>query len=59
MAHTLGGTVARPLGWQFPADPRARAVTRQWLLGDSVLVAPALEQGVDSVQVSQSGRFRL
>ncbi len=56
MAHTLGGMVTRPLAWQYPLDPRfsgRQALSgRQWLVGDSLLVAPALEPGVEAVQLA-------
>lgn len=43
-AAAAGAPVARPLWFEFPADAAARAADSQWLLGDSVLVSPVLEQ---------------
>ncbi|KAG2442338.1 hypothetical protein HXX76_002424 [Chlamydomonas incerta] len=50
--HTgRAGTVARPLAWEFPADPRVADLSTQWLLGDSLLVAPVLQPDTDWVAV--------
>ena len=43
-AAAAGAPVARPLWFEFPADAAARGADSQWLLGDSVLVSPVLEQ---------------
>ena len=43
-AAAAGAPVARPLWFEFPADAAARSADSQWLLGDSVLVSPVLEQ---------------
>lgn len=43
-AAAAGAPIARPLWFEFPADAAARAADSQWLLGDSVLVSPVLEQ---------------
>eukprot|EP00198_Chlamydomonas_reinhardtii_P003781 XP_001693117.1 alpha glucosidase [Chlamydomonas reinhardtii] len=46
--HTgRAGTVARPLAWEFPSDPRVADLSTQWLLGDSLLVAPVLRPDTD------------
>ena len=43
-AAAAGAPVARPLWFEFPGDAAARGADSQWLLGDSVLVSPVLEQ---------------
>ncbi|KAK5714382.1 hypothetical protein LTR17_017163 [Elasticomyces elasticus] len=50
-ATTTGSTVMRALAWEFPNDPTLAAVDSQFLLGPSLLVAPVLGQGLDSVGV--------
>ena len=47
-AAVAGAPVARPLWFEFPADAAARAADAQWLLGDSILVSPVLEQARSS-----------
>lgn len=49
-AHTRGSTVMRALAWEFPSNPAVATADRQFLLGPSLLISPALEQGADSVQ---------
>ncbi|KAF2770213.1 putative alpha-glucosidase [Teratosphaeria nubilosa] len=49
-AHTTGSTVMRALAWEFPNDPTLAAVDNQFLLGSSILVTPALGQGMTEVQ---------
>lgn len=43
--HTAGHgcPLARPLFFGWPADPNARNIDRQWLMGDSVLITPVLD----------------
>lgn len=48
-AHRTGAPVARPLWAHFPADPAARTIDRQFMVGDALLVSPVLEQGASSV----------
>lgn len=46
-AHETGVPVLRPMVLEFPADPACRALDRQYMLGDSLLVAPVMrEDGV-------------
>ncbi|GIL42562.1 hypothetical protein Vafri_526, partial [Volvox africanus] len=54
-AHTRGGTVARPLAWVVPADPRLADLYGQWLLGDALMVAPVLAPDTDLVEVHFPG----
>uniref|UniRef100_A0A8C3M4N7 Uncharacterized protein n=1 Tax=Geospiza parvula TaxID=87175 RepID=A0A8C3M4N7_GEOPR len=48
-AHLQGDTVARPLFFEFPQDEATWELDRQFLWGQSLLVTPVLEPGVDSV----------
>uniref|UniRef100_U3KHM3 P-type domain-containing protein n=1 Tax=Ficedula albicollis TaxID=59894 RepID=U3KHM3_FICAL len=48
-AHLQGDTVARPLFFEFPRDVATWELDRQFLWGQSLLVTPVLEPGVDSV----------
>ncbi len=48
-AHTAGDTVARALWMNFPADATALSVDRQFMLGNTILVSPVLDQGATSV----------
>ncbi|EIE26263.1 hypothetical protein COCSUDRAFT_64412 [Coccomyxa subellipsoidea C-169] len=50
--HTAGHgcPLARPLFFGWPQDATARDVDSQWLMGDSVLVTPVLDEGAESVQ---------
>ncbi|XP_071537823.1 lysosomal alpha-glucosidase-like isoform X2 [Panulirus ornatus] len=52
-AHKEGLPVVRPLFYEFPEDPGSRAVSRQFLVGEGLLVSPAFNSiGTDtSVQV--------
>eukprot|EP00178_Gracilaria_changii_P014860 TRINITY_DN4171_c0_g1_i1.p1 TRINITY_DN4171_c0_g1~~TRINITY_DN4171_c0_g1_i1.p1 ORF type:complete len:967 (+),score=141.87 TRINITY_DN4171_c0_g1_i1:314-3214(+) len=45
------GPPMRPLWWHFPDDPEADANQRQWLVGNALLVAPVLEDGVSTHKV--------
>lgn len=46
-----GAPVARPLVWDYPADQCAVGTEDEFLCGDSLLVAPVLEQGAASRSV--------
>jgi len=50
LAHTTGSTVMRALAWVFPNDPTLAAIDNQFLLGPSLLITPALGQGMTEVQ---------
>ena len=47
--HALGGTVARPLFFEFPNDLETAAIDTQFLWGDALLITPVLQQGATSV----------
>lgn len=44
LAHTKGGTVVRPLFFEFPTERDIADIDTQWMLGSAILVAPVLEQ---------------
>ena len=47
-AHTFGCSVMRPLFFSFPADNATAYINLQWMLGDAIMVAPILDEGVVS-----------
>ncbi|CAL8465181.1 g4716 [Coccomyxa elongata] len=47
-AHAFGCSVMRPLFFSFPADSATSHIHLQWMLGDAIMVAPILDQGVVS-----------
>ena len=50
LAHTTGSTVMRALSWEFTTDPTLAAVDNVFLLGPSLMVVPALGQGMTEVK---------
>ena len=48
-AHTTGSSVMRALSWEFTTDPTLAVVDNQFLLGPSLMVVPALGQGMTKV----------
>ncbi|GAA2294645.1 alpha-xylosidase [Streptomyces kunmingensis] len=46
-AHAAGVPLMRPMLLEFPADPTARALDRQYMLGPDVLVAPVFSADGD------------
>lgn len=48
-AATTGSTVMRALSWEVPNDPSLAAADRQFFLGPAILVSPALETNISSV----------
>ena len=51
-AAATGCPTVRPLWFAWPSDKAAREQVGPYLVGDSLLVAPALEPGADSVEIS-------
>ncbi|KAL2610195.1 hypothetical protein R1flu_028768 [Riccia fluitans] len=43
-AHTEGVPIARPLFYEYPADPKTLDVDTQFLLGKGILVSPVLDE---------------
>eukprot|EP00878_Enallax_costatus_P002700 GHUV01002888.1.p1 GENE.GHUV01002888.1~~GHUV01002888.1.p1 ORF type:complete len:873 (+),score=203.93 GHUV01002888.1:194-2812(+) len=50
LANQKGGTVARPLLFTDPSDLGARNATKQWMMGDSLLISPVLTPGTSKIQ---------
>jgi len=50
-ASARGWPLVRPLWLHYPDDPETLRLDRQLLLGSELLVSPALEPGVDAVDV--------
>ncbi|MFD7295214.1 alpha-xylosidase [Streptomyces sp. NPDC059897] len=46
-AHTTGVPLMRPMLLDFPGDPTARALDRQYMLGPDLLVAPVFSEDGD------------
>lgn len=48
-AHTAGAPMLRPMMFAYPGDPACETLDRQYMLGDSLLVAPVFREdgGVD------------
>jgi alpha-glucosidase (family GH31 glycosyl hydrolase) len=42
LAHSRGGTLARPLLFTDSSDAAARNATQQWMLGEALLVSPVI-----------------
>ena len=49
-ANTQGTAVARALWLNYPKDPATHSITAQFMLGQSVLISPCIEQGAMSVK---------
>ena len=50
-AATTSRPMLRPLALMYPEDPGSRAVTTEMLLGDDLLIAPVLAEGVTRASV--------
>lgn len=48
-AHTTGSLVSRALWVNFPSDPTAVTIDRQFMFGDAILLTPVVDQGATSV----------
>ncbi|KAJ1363754.1 hypothetical protein KIN20_023685 [Parelaphostrongylus tenuis] len=51
IASMKGGTVVRPLFYEYPKDKATHDLGHQFLWGSSMLIAPVVYQGADSVNV--------
>ncbi|KAI1823241.1 glycoside hydrolase family 31 protein [Xylaria intraflava] len=49
LSHSTGSTTMRALAWEFPNEPWLADADRQFMLGDSIMVTPVLEQGATTV----------
>jgi hypothetical protein len=47
-AHTFGCSVMRPLFFSFPTDNVTYPVSLQWMLGDAIMIAPILYEGINA-----------
>jgi alpha-D-xyloside xylohydrolase len=56
-AHREGVPVMRPMVVDFPDDPAATHLERQYMLGDSLLVAPVFNAGGDTAYYVPAGRW--
>jgi alpha-glucosidase len=43
--------LVRPLFWEFPSDPAAATQESEWMFGDSLLVAPVVNEGAAGQQI--------
>ena len=50
-AHTEGGTIMRPLFFEFPAQEGLREVQNTYLFGPAILVQPVVQKGATQVTV--------
>ena len=57
IAHTDGTPMMRPLVFDFPADPACSHLDRQYMLGDSLLVAPVFSADGDTSYYVPAGRW--
>ncbi|CAL8092226.1 unnamed protein product [Calicophoron daubneyi] len=48
-SHFNGTTVARPLVFEYPQDPKTYDLNAQFMLGSSLMIVPVLEDGARSV----------
>jgi alpha-D-xyloside xylohydrolase len=56
-AHEDGIPVMRPLAFDFPDDPACAYLDRQYMLGDSLLVAPVFSAGGEVSYYVPAGRW--
>ncbi|GAB4817380.1 hypothetical protein N2152v2_004426 [Parachlorella kessleri] len=49
-ARETGAPVMRPLFMNFPKDPDTHKISRQFMVGKSLLVTPVLEEGANAVE---------
>lgn len=51
LAHTEGSTVMRPLFHEFPADNKTYNITKQFMWGPALMIAPVLEKSAEHVEI--------
>ncbi len=54
-----GGMLSRPLCFDYPDDARARTVEDQLLIGDSIMIAPVIEQNARGRYVYVPARMKM
>jgi len=47
-AYETGAGIVRPMFWEYPDDPQAANLTDQWMLGESLLASPVVDEGEKS-----------
>lgn len=47
--EVTGDPIMRPLSYHYPEDPRVLDIDNQFLIGSDIMVAPVLEESVDSI----------
>jgi alpha-D-xyloside xylohydrolase len=57
IAHTDGTPMMRPLVFDFPEDPACTHLDRQYMLGDSLLVAPVFTANDETSYYVPAGRW--
>ncbi|KAF6253912.1 glycosyl hydrolases family 31-domain-containing protein [Scenedesmus sp. NREL 46B-D3] len=50
LAHSQGGTLARPLLFVDPSDAAARSADGQWMMGEALMVSPVLRPDTTTVK---------
>uniref|UniRef100_A0A383WFG9 Maltase n=1 Tax=Tetradesmus obliquus TaxID=3088 RepID=A0A383WFG9_TETOB len=50
LAHSRGGTLARPLMFLDPSDMAARSADSQWVLGEALMISPVLHPDATTVK---------
>ncbi|MCR5650527.1 MAG: hypothetical protein K6F86_05040 [Lachnospiraceae bacterium] len=58
ISHETGLPVARPMAMAFPEDPACFYLDRQYMLGESILVAPVFEEKGKSRFYLPSGKWK-
>lgn len=53
--ESYSGPPMRPMWWEFPEDKRLDVDQRQWMVGNSLLVAPVFEEGVSTHSIYVPG----
>jgi alpha-D-xyloside xylohydrolase len=56
-AHGQGTPVLRPMFMEFPDDPACDTLDRQYMLGESLLVAPVMDEGGKAAYYLPEGRW--
>ena len=57
VAHAEGVPMLRPMYMEFPGDPACETLDRQYMLGESLLVAPVFEESGEVTYYLPEGRW--